>query len=110
MNSKIIDLANYKDKNAKFIFGRKNGENAFNKEKIAELVDKRQKKEIEKIKIICSDSIYGVVSSFILGMLSSVISNMKNKNEVYDVFDFSDLEKHIQTQFDEEIKYILGEK
>lgn len=108
--SKIIkiDLSKYKNDNAKFIVGRDNGANARKQEQLDELLEKHKKGEIDKIKFFTSSQIYGVVSSFILGMLSEIVTNINNKETVYNIFDFGDLTKELQQQFDEEIDYILG--
>ena len=103
-----IDLSNYKNENAKFIVGRENGDKAREKEKLDDLIIKYQNGEINKIKFYTSTQIYGVVSSFILGLLSEIITKINNKEQVYKIFDFSELPKELQQQFDEEIDYILG--
>ena len=78
--SKIIkiDLSKYKNGNAKFIVGRENGVNARNKEQLDNLIIKCQNDEINKIKFFTSTQIYGVVSSFILGMLSEIITKIRS--------------------------------
>ena len=63
----------------------------------------------EKIKIIVSKEIYGIVSSFILGFFADAITDLKNKEKFYEIFDLSDLDLEIQKQIDEEMDYILGE-
>ena len=110
MNNKVIeiDLSKYKNGNAKFIVGIENGANARINEQLDDLVKKYENNEISKIKFITSTQIYGVVSSFILGMLSEIITKINNKKEVYNIFDFNGLTKELQQQFDEEIDYILG--
>ena len=110
MNKKIIkiDLSKYKNGNAKFIVGRENGSNARKQEQLDDLVNKYKNNEISKIQFVTSTQIYGVVSSFILGMLSEIVTKINNKEEVYNIFDFSELTKELQQQFDEEIDYILG--
>ena len=110
MNKKIIkiDLSKYKNGNAKFIVGRENGSNARKQEQLDDLINKYKNNEISKIQFITSTQIYGVVSSFILGMLSEIVTKINNKEEVYNIFFFFFLTKELQQQFDEEIDYILG--
>ena len=104
-----IDLSNYKNKDTKFIVGRENGNEARKKEQLDKLITMYKKGEISKIKFVTTTQIYGVVSSFILGMLSEIITKINNKKEVYNIFDFSELSKELQQQFEEEIDYILGD-
>ena len=109
--SKIIkvDLSNYKNKNAKFIVGRDKGNQAKKEEKLDEyLLDYLNGEEI-KVEFFTSSEIYGVVSSFILGMLSEIVTKIGNKEEVYKLFSFENLNSEIKKEFDEEINYILGE-
>ena len=103
-----IDLSKYKNKDAKFIVGRDNGEDARKKEQLDNLIEKYKNSEISKIQFVTTNYVYGVVSSFILGFLSDIVTEINNKEEVYKIFDFSKLTKPLQQQFDEEIDYILG--
>ncbi len=103
-----IDLSKYKNKDAKFVVGRDNGENARKKENLDNLVEKYKNNEISKIQFITTTYVYGVVSSFILGFLSDIVTDINNKEEVYKIFDFNELPEALQQQFDEEIDYILG--
>lgn len=103
-----IDLSKYKNKDAKFVVGRDNGEDARKKEKLDDLIEMYNNNEISKIQFITTTYVYGVVSSFILGFLSDIITEINNKEEVYKIFDFGELTEAIQQQFDEEIDYILG--
>lgn len=106
---KKIDLIKYKENNSKFIVGRENGNLAMKKEKLIELVHQVKEGKLEKISIIVSENIYGIVSSFILGFFAEVVYELKNKEQFYRVFDLSELDPEIKKQIDEEIDYILGE-
>lgn len=41
-------------------------------------------------------------------MLSEIVTKINNKEKVYEIFDFTELSKELQQQFEEEINYILG--
>ena len=75
----LIDLSKYKNDEAKFIVGRDNGYKARKTEELDKLVEDVQKSGKCKIEFVISDDIYGVVSSFILGMLSEIVSKINNK-------------------------------
>ena len=107
-NIKKIDLSKYKNNGAKFVVGRENGMKARKQENLDDLVKQCEEGKLEKIQFITKESIYGVVSSFILGMLSEIVTKINNRDEVYSIFDFSYLDEELQKQFYEEIDYILG--
>lgn len=104
-----IDLSKYKNDKAKFIVGRENGYKARNLEKLDQLVNEIQNGKQSKIEFYIKDEIYGVVSSFILGMLSEIVTKIKSKERVYEIFSFDNLPNEIKKEFEEEIDYILGE-
>lgn len=103
-----IDLSKYKSDKAKFIVGRENGYNARENEHLDKLVTEIQNGKDCKIEFYINDDIYGVVSSFILGMLSEIITKINNKERVYEIFSFDKLPTEIKEEFMEEIDYILG--
>ena len=105
----LIDLSKYKNDEAKFIVGRDNGYKARKTEELDKLVEDIQKGRKCKIEFVISDDIYGVVSSFILGMLSEIVSKINNKEMVYEIFSFDKLPLDIKKEFEEEIDYILGD-
>lgn len=103
-----IDLSKYKNDKAKFVVGRENGYKARQTEKLDKLVAQIQNGKQSKIEFIISEDIYGVVSSFILGMLSEIVTKINNKERVYEIFSFENLPFEIKKEFEEEIDYILG--
>ena len=105
----IVDLSKYKNEKAKFIVGRENGYNAKEKEQLDKLVNEIQNGEDSKIEFHIAEDIYGVVSSFILGMLSEIVVKINNKERIYEIFSFDKLPSEIQKEFIEEIDYILGD-
>jgi len=103
-----IDLSKYKNDKAKFIVGRDNGYRAKEKEQLEKLVADIQNGNNCKIEFYTKEEIYGIVSSFILGMLSEIVSKINNKERVYEIFSFDKLPIEIKKEFEEEIDYILG--
>lgn len=105
----LIDLSKYKNDKAKFIVGRDNGYKAREKEQLDKLVEEIQNGKQCKIEFVISEEIYGVVSSFILGMLSEIVTKINNKERVFEIFSFEKLPLEIKKEFIEEIDYILGD-
>ena len=104
-----IDLSKYKNDKAKFIVGRENGNKARQDEQLDKYLNQYLSGEDIKIEFTMSNEIYGVVSSFILGMLSEIVLKINNKKSVYNFLSFEKLDQEIQQEFEEEINYILGE-
>lgn len=108
MNEVTIDLSKYKNDGAMFIVGRENCEKARKDEKLDKLVEDCLNGKLDKIKIVCTKDLYGVISSFILGMFSEVLIGIEDKSKIDTIFDFSSSRKEIQDQFKDEFDFILG--
>ncbi|MDX1902630.1 MAG: DUF4325 domain-containing protein [Thermonemataceae bacterium] len=83
MNTKIINLEEYRTPKAKVFSGRPRGKEVREKSGIDELVNK-----FDKIEIIIPDDIYAINPSFLEEFLLNVVTMLKEE-DFYKKFDFS---------------------